>query len=54
MTSCECECEDGTRDTSIGVCRDRRSLSGEGRSDWVLDMDEDEGASCEILVTLTD
>ena len=26
-----------------------------GRTDWVLDMDEDdEGASCEILVTLTD
>ena len=50
ITSCECECEDGTPASE----RVEDPAHCPGRSDWVLDMDEDEGASCEILVTLTD
>ena len=50
ITSCECECEDGTPASE----RVEDPAHCPGRSDWVLDMDEDEWARCEILVTLTD
>ena len=55
MTSCQCECgEAGTGHGTPASERVEDPAHCLGRSDWVLDMDEEEGASCEILVTLTD